>query len=249
MVKEILKKLRHRITGVNNDTTVEEISTIEELGDIRDNLDGHYKIVEPIDASPTETWNNGRGFKPIGTVENPFTGRIEGDENLISGLTINRPDEDYVGLIGVAGEDAEVNEIYLDYVNIVGSDYVGSVFGDNFGHSHISFTSGSVQGERFVGGVAGSNTGLAQEGISLCSVDGEYSVGGFVGENIGTVECCFADFDNNDFENADSKHSGYLIGTNSGRVLDDEIKRRIESTTDGELVEIGKNEGVVKERD
>ena len=51
-----------------------------------------YKLVNDIDASGTVHWNGGKGFKPIGSggYYNEFTGSLDGQNFVVSGLHINR---------------------------------------------------------------------------------------------------------------------------------------------------------------
>ena len=83
------------------------ISTVENLKDIANDLDGDYILAKDIDIS-------GENWTPIGTEEDPFTGTLDGDGYTISGLTIKgdpftAAGEYYYGLFGVM-EGASQNE-------------------------------------------------------------------------------------------------------------------------------------------
>jgi len=73
------------------------ISNVTELQAMEDDLYGNYYLTGDIDASATSSWNDGEGFDPIGT----FVGTFDGCGYTISDLTINRPEEDNVGLFSV----------------------------------------------------------------------------------------------------------------------------------------------------
>ncbi|HAW71047.1 MAG TPA: hypothetical protein DCX37_07710, partial [Firmicutes bacterium] len=64
-------------------------------------LDACFRIENDIDASDTAdpTYNGGEGWLPIGQTETGFSGKIDGNDKTISGLYINRPNEDFVGFI------------------------------------------------------------------------------------------------------------------------------------------------------
>ena len=68
-------------------------------------------------------------FTPIGNFDHPFNGHFDGNGKTISGLTINRPTEKYVGLFG--RNFYEVYNVILSGANITGSDYVGGIVGEN----------------------------------------------------------------------------------------------------------------------
>lgn len=113
----------------------------------------------------SDKWDGGKGFNPIGDTTNPFTGTIDGfsGERVfgISNLTINRPDEDNVGLVaaaGTSGNSAEFVNLSLSNVSITGKDNVGAIAGTLQNGSHISWssTSGTVTGKgESIGGFAG----------------------------------------------------------------------------------------------
>lgn len=114
-----------------------------------------------IENIHSDKWDDGKGFNPIGDSEKPFTGTIDGfsGERVfgISNLTINRPEEDNVGLIGV-GDSADFANLYPSNVSITGKDNVGAIAGTLQSGSHISWssTSGTVTGKgEIIGGFAG----------------------------------------------------------------------------------------------
>lgn len=78
-----------------------------------------------IENIHSDKWDGGKGFNPIGDTTNPFTGTIDGfsGERVfgISNLTINRPEEDNVGLVaaaGTSGNSAEFVNLSLSNVSI-----------------------------------------------------------------------------------------------------------------------------------
>ncbi|MCR4267287.1 YDG domain-containing protein [Nitratireductor sp. ZSWI3] len=125
------------------------------------------------------------GFDPIGIYSaNPFTGSLDGQGHTISGLTIDRPGEDHVGLFAVT-ENAEVKDLNLSGGSIIGDRVVGALAGDFNGGSITSVSSDiSVEGSEFVGGLVGSSQQFTA--ISLASASGDVSgsgdaVGGLIG--------------------------------------------------------------------
>ncbi|HOV32658.1 MAG TPA: GLUG motif-containing protein [Candidatus Hydrogenedens sp.] len=140
-----------------------QISTIEDLQKIGNYagfpLYGEYELTQDIDASNTINWNNGAGFKPIGTSNAQFVGMIDGKEHKITGLYINRSDEGYIGLFGYIGSGGEVKNLGLENCRIIGSEYVGGLVGLNYkGSIESSYNTGAVSGSgNNVGGLVGSN--------------------------------------------------------------------------------------------
>ena len=93
------------------------ISTKEDLKAIANDLDGDYILTNDIDIS-------GENWTPIGTIEEPFKGTLDGDGHTISGLTIEgdpftAAGEYHYGLFGkIEGssseEIAEISDLTLE---------------------------------------------------------------------------------------------------------------------------------------
>lgn len=135
------------------------INNVNQLQAINDNLAANYALGMNIDASATKSWNDGAGFKPIGYEENKgggeFTGVFNGLGHIIYGLTINRPETDFVGLFGHA-RLASISNLGLENVSITGGSRVGSIMGQSFcSEIYNSFSTGEVKGELYVGGFIG----------------------------------------------------------------------------------------------
>lgn len=203
------------------------IYTIEDLQNIGNSpyypLSWDYLIENDIDASSTATWNNGAGtgFSPIGSPGYPFTGSINGQGHVISGLNINRQ-MDYVGLVGYMTETGRLENIGLTSVSILGGALkIGGLIGENFGTVTKCYIIGKISGSYFpdgVGGLIGSNEGT----VSKCYAMGEvlqskelcsYNLGGLIGSNKGMVVQCFATG-----PVSGGEHIGGLIGENEGSV-------------------------------
>ena len=59
-----------------------------------------YALANNVDASSTANWNSGAGFVPVGNSADKFAGSFNGSGDTISGLYINRPSQNYIGLFG-----------------------------------------------------------------------------------------------------------------------------------------------------
>lgn len=140
----------------------------------------------------SDKWDGGKGFNPIGDTTNSFTGTIDGfsGERVfgISNLTINRREEDNVGLVaaaGTSGNSAEFVNLSLSNVSIRGKDNVGAIAGTLQNGSHISWssTSGIVTGTgESIGGFAGLVDNSSMWDISnSATVEGGTKAGGIAG--------------------------------------------------------------------
>jgi len=152
------------------------------------NLTGLTFNQAPI-APDTDSTNS--GFQ--GTA---FTGVFDGNDHVISNLTITASTKDFIGLFGNVGSGGKIRNLGIESVNIIGRYYVGGLVGYNSGTLNACYAAGSVSGTgRFVGGLVGENyygslTGCYATGSVSGTGD---SVGGLVGDNwSGSLTSCYA---------------------------------------------------------
>ena len=126
------------------------------------------------------------GWERIGTLNHPFNTRFEGNGHTISNLRINRSIS-VIGLFGVIGAMANIANIGLLNVRIVGQNNVGGLAGFNAGSITNSYATGSVEGNFRVGGLVGENFDSITNSYTTSSVEGTLRVGGLVGENLGSI--------------------------------------------------------------
>ena len=167
----------------------------------------------------SDKWDSGKGFNPLGSSDAPFTGTLDGfsGETVFGlyNLTINRPDEDNVGLISVAGSSdnaAAFNNIHLYSAAITGKDKVGTVAGTLQQGSSLSWsgTAGTVKGTESLGGLVGLVDGSSiWDSSSSATVDGGNKAGGIVGHAKGIY--MYGVFNTNE-DTPLSKKSQLLIG-------------------------------------
>ncbi|HEX6996249.1 MAG TPA: filamentous hemagglutinin N-terminal domain-containing protein, partial [Gammaproteobacteria bacterium] len=156
----------------------------------------------------------GRGFMPVGgsvSLGVPFSGTFDGQGHVVSGLTIDRSTDDFVGLFGLA-VDAAIRDVGLvdarirgrfgsgalvgrmdrttvtrSYATgmVTGTEMVGGLVGqaDFFSTITRSYFSGSVAGGEFVGGLAGmvGESSQVSQSYTTGAVSGVNRVGGLVG--------------------------------------------------------------------
>jgi hypothetical protein len=171
-----------------------EIRTWHDLDAVRNNLDARYILMNDLDsttagyielASPTA--NQGKGWQPIGTSDDQFTGSFNGQGYEIRDLFVNQPDQNYVGLFGEIGQEGVTKDIGVVNVTVTGNDYVGSLVGHSEGSVSNSYSTGSVNGQEHVGALVGHNGGIVHNSYSSGNVIGDSRVGGLVGWNQATL--------------------------------------------------------------
>ncbi|MCC4598002.1 hypothetical protein LL969_20560, partial [Xanthomonas campestris pv. phormiicola] len=160
------------------------------------NLSAGYTVSADIDASQTSGSNasgmwSGAGFDPVGDASNAFSGSLDGRHHTLSGLTIARSSENYVGLFGVTGSGSSIRNLALTGSSVSGTAYVGGLVGQNAGSISAASVEGSIAGTgNFLGGLVGSNNGGAISGahtsgsvLGSGSAYGNNYVGGLIGSN------------------------------------------------------------------
>jgi len=131
-----------------------------DLHAVRDNLGGSYLLMNDLDSTTagymemaSETANWGRGWEPIGTSDDQFTGSFNGQEYEIRDLFINRPDENYVGLFGLVDEGGVIENVSLVNATVAGKQHVGGLVGINEGtmtNSYYNYDEVLINGENII---------------------------------------------------------------------------------------------------
>jgi hypothetical protein len=228
-----------------------QTTTCTQLQEMRDDLSASYILMNNIDCSATSGWNwDGSkylGFEPIGSdLENSwtviFSGTFDGQNHTITGLYINRPDQDLASLFGYTNY-ASINNVGLVNVNINGGNYVGGLSGgseyDNisncyvtgkingleavgglfsysyYGNIYDSYFSGNITGSHYVGGLGGA--------ASESNIYNSYSIGnmnatnqnGYVGGLIGDSDHCNI---YNSFSDGNVNSIGNYVGGLIGKI-------------------------------
>ncbi len=150
-------------------------------------LGNHFALANDINANGTANWNcdaggtNCAGFVPVGTNGNAFTGSFDGQNHAITGLTIDRSAQDYVGLFGYA--NGALGNVTLSGGSISGKDFVGALAGytNTAGTVQNSHASASVNGGNYVGGLVGFARAAVSNSHAQGDVSGSQHVGGLLG--------------------------------------------------------------------
>ena len=159
------------------------VNTVYDLQNMNNNKAGTYALGRDIDAGITSTWNSGAGFLQIGA-SNTFTGNLDGQGHTISGLFINRPSDQNVGLVGYLAAGATVSNLGVIGAIVTGHTTVGAIVGANYGAVSNVYSSGSVTAiSAGAGGLVGYNFQTLSNAYSNSTVSGPLYVGGAVGLN------------------------------------------------------------------
>lgn len=139
-----------------------------------------------IDASVMNTWDGGLGYNPNNTSSDLFANSVfNGLGNTINNFYINRPDADYVGLIGYAFSSTISNVNINGVVN--GKDNTGLLLGQmHAGSAYNIKAEGTVSGSESTGVAIGFAYGKTLDNIHTSGkVSGKYSTGGAIGQAYG----------------------------------------------------------------
>ncbi len=169
------------------------VANPQQLENVREHRESHFRQIADIDL--TGFSDEEEGWDPIGSDARRFRGSYDGDDFQISGLYINRPDRNNIGLFASL-EDADIRNLSLLDVDITECYAIGDVVGidDNVGgligynrRGEVlrSYAIGTVTGsENIVGGLIGL---LMNGNVKQCYAHGNVSgverVGGLVGDS------------------------------------------------------------------
>lgn len=173
----------HDLTA-DGDYAVTNLDELQCMGtSTNTSLNDSFVLTQDIEATETSSWNNGTGFKPIGSNSTPFDGTFNGSRYVISDLFIDRGSEDFVGLFGDIGSDGVVEKVGNEDVNITGRSFVGGISGANSGTVANSYVTGDLTcNENQLGGIVGSIGGTVERSYGVVNLTGDMRVGGIAGQ-------------------------------------------------------------------
>ncbi|MCL2290892.1 MAG: InlB B-repeat-containing protein, partial [Bacteroidetes bacterium] len=198
--------------GTGTSTAPYLICTAEQLDKVRLALDKHFKLKNDIDLTAYLSdggagfakWGSA-GWEPLGdnsTNNNTtrFTGSFNGAGHKITGLWINRPTTDNVGLFGYTATGSKIDSLGVEIAaaGITGNGNIGGLVGNiSYGTISNCYATGKVNGDYLVGGLVGQNfRGTISNCYATGNVTGNEYVGGLVGDNdndyISHISNCYA---------------------------------------------------------
>lgn len=151
-------------------------------------------------------------WTPIGGYGKPFNGTFDGQNFVITYLTIDQPSLDWAGLFGFTGSSSVISNLGMTETSINGGWLLGGVAGENFGSITNTYSTGVVYGYAYIGGLVGRNSGALSSTYASGTVTATSSSGGgLVGNNVqpATITNSYA----SGLVNGDS-YLGGLVGDN-----------------------------------
>ena len=222
---------------------------VTDLQNMELDLTAYYELGQDIDASATVGWNGGLGFEPVGGWGGAaaFTGTFDGKGYRITGLTVNRAADDYIGLFGET-DGAIIKNIGMTNVNITGRRDVAALVGYSRYNTIISdcYSTGAITAladAYDVAGLVGDNRDSTISGCnSTCSITvsggGLHDIGGLAGDNRGTItNSYFAG--SVSVTGVDISDVGGLSGENSGTITNSYSTGSVSGTAGADIYYIG----------
>jgi hypothetical protein len=197
-----------------------------DLDDIRNNLVAKYILMNDLDSTTAgyeelagPTANEGKGWQPIGTDNDPFTGAFDGQAYEIRDLYSDRRDEIHGGLLGYVDDGGIIENLGVANANVMTGGLVGGLVGWNWGTVSNCHSTGNITGYWSVaGGLIGENGGTVRNCYSAGNVTSVDNVGGLVGWNTGTVSDSYSTANVSGYSPSFSFYIGGLVGYNTGPV-------------------------------
>lgn len=155
----------------------------------------HFKLMNNIDLSQWIEENNPTaGWNPIGVPSDRFKSTFDGDNKTISGLYINRPNVEYIGLFGYV-ESATISNLIIEGSSVTGNNQTGGLIGEAASSTKISNCRLSLNGENGVSGkenVGGLVGCYYSSTMTNCEYNGKVNgkLNGNTGGLIGRAENC-----------------------------------------------------------
>ncbi len=223
------------------------VATLDELNAMRQGLTNHYRLTADIDAAATVSWDMGRGWEPIGWLEQRFMGGFDGAGHVISNLVINRPAVGYQGLFGLL-QDAEVRNLRLAELNVYsapekGGDYVGLLAGASVrGSIENVHADGEASGGSRIGGLVGLLNSGARVALvsSTVSVRGGLLTGGLIGRMNTSTDEVYHAWSRGSARG--TRYAGGLVGHLNGGLIADSYSH---CSVDGGFVDYANRGGLV----
>jgi len=184
--------------SVNPPSQEGEIRTWYDLDAVRDNLGSTYTLMNDLDSTTAgyeelagPYGNEGMGWLPIGTEDDPFTGSLHGQGHEIRDLLMIGSGASHAGVFGFIGEGGQVEDVGVVDAVVFGDEVAGGLAGVCYGTVTNSYSTANVDGQYAVGGLVGLCYGIVTDSYATGIVTGDAGAGGLVGWNQGgTVSHC-----------------------------------------------------------
>lgn len=225
--------------GQNFDDPI-EISTADQLYNMKEDTEGYYKLTSDINLSSYTGSNKGEPLFSSSTYK--FCGHFDGNGHTIMNYSQTTSNQ-YGSLFGYIDEEAVIENLTVDAATInysrSSTGYAGAFAAYNAGtiknvqvkNADITYkaTSTSASVETSVGAFVGYNLGTIENSSVSGTINGEYkmkiNVGGFVGANDGKIVSSTSDVNVTVASTSSSTSTeeltyniGGFVGVNQGRI-------------------------------
>ena len=251
------------------------IYTVEDLDMIRNHLDGKFILMNDIDLTEATSeggryFNDGVGWKSIGTTAAPFSGILDGNGHMIIGMKIwiTSNENIYAGLFG-AIKNGQIKNVGMSdtHIQITNQSsaatktktYAGAIagFADSKTEISNSFNTGNVTVSSLFDSYAGGLVGYAIES----SIQNCYNTGNISAKTAGGIAGTMAYFTSNISNSTNSgnvkaeKYAGGITAffssgdiyncNNTGDIDGNEISAGIASQISSATITSSQNYGVI----
>lgn len=155
-------------------------------------IGGDYYLESDIDASASSDGS----FSPIGETSDVFYGHFRGRGFVIRNLSIQKKDDNSVGLFAATSPNSIIDSLGMENVQVIGHNVVGGLVGKAWGLISECYVTGKVVLNGFwdVGGLVGnmSSGGKILNSYTTAEVVGDTYTGGMVGNNNGYLQHVYA---------------------------------------------------------
>jgi hypothetical protein len=166
-----------------------------DLDAVRNNLGSSHILMNDLDSTTAgyeelagPDGNEGMGWLPIGTEDDPFTGSLDGQGYEIRNLIVScGSGVSHVGVFGFVDEGGQIEDIGVVDADVCGPEVAGGLIAVCYGTVTNSYSAASVDGHDCAGGLVGLCYGNVINSYSTGSVTSDASAGGLVGLCYGNV--------------------------------------------------------------
>jgi len=211
------------LTGVQKTFALEEVNGVYQIANAQDleefsnlvasgNGGANAVLTADIDMAGVE-------HQPIGTASSGYRGTFDGQEHYIMNMTIDLPEQEYVGLFGILNNGAYIKNIIVDWsCYISGKCFVGGIAGGTNGGGSVTFE--NCGNEASVGAQAQNAAGIC--GVSMSSACGIvmkncFNTGGITGDRECAALCGWVGDTGSSITNC--YNAGFVIGVDGTNSL------------------------------
>ena len=203
-----------------------QVSTPEQLNEVRNNLDKYFIQINDIDMSESTSkggiyWNEGKGWTPIGGYGGSgatytFKGEYDGGGYSVIGLYGSISSAHSLALFYQVDKLAVISNLKMDNSNLTNTygEYCSGITVINSGTIKNCVFEGNITAAREAGGIAGCNYGIIKNSYNLGDIKSSRDAGGIASENFyGIITDCY---NNGNISGGES--SGGIANYNAGEI-------------------------------